>query len=44
MIDSIETKLMQLEQTKKELKCYFYELNKFWIFFIHKNHFLYYFP
>jgi iron-sulfur cluster repair protein YtfE (RIC family) len=40
VINTINTKLMQLEWVKKKLKWNFYELNKFWIyFFIHKNHF-----
>jgi hypothetical protein len=29
MIENIETKLMQLERIKKELKWIFYELNNF---------------
>jgi hypothetical protein len=35
MIDNIETKLMQLEHIKKELKCIFYEFNKFLDLFLY---------
>jgi hypothetical protein len=33
VIDNFETKLMQLEWTKKELKWIFYKLTKFYIYF-----------
>jgi hypothetical protein len=35
MIDNIETKLMQLERIRKELKFIFYELNKFLDLFLY---------
>jgi hypothetical protein len=41
VIDNINTKLMQLEWIKKEYKWIFYELNKFYNYFILENHFLY---
>jgi hypothetical protein len=33
VINNINTKLMQLEWIKKELKLIFYKLNKFWDYF-----------
>jgi hypothetical protein len=33
LIDNINTRFLQLEWVKKEEKWYFYELNKFWIYF-----------
>jgi hypothetical protein len=41
VINSINTKLLQLKWIKKELKWIFYELNKFWIIFTLEIHFLY---
>jgi hypothetical protein len=41
VINNIDTKLIQLEWTKKELKLIFYELNKILNYFYTKNHFLY---
>jgi hypothetical protein len=35
MIENIETKLMQLERIKKELKWIFYELNNFLDLFLY---------
>jgi hypothetical protein len=35
MINNIETKLMQLERIRKELKFIFYELNKFLDLFLY---------
>ena len=49
MIDNINTKLMQLEWIKKELKLIYYDLKKFWnnfhikiIFCMYLSYFIYY--
>jgi hypothetical protein len=39
MINNINTKLMQLEWIKKELKWIFYVLNKFWNYFYTRKSF-----
>jgi hypothetical protein len=41
VIKNINTKLMQQEWIKKELKWIYYDLNNFWNYFNTKNHFLY---